>query len=214
MISIIFPSRLKNNPDSALNNFFTSLIHTTTEEERKQLEVLIKFDTDDDNVPESFKNTVKDREGITIRTFTYARGEGRSDINNVLSYLGTLVNPESKLIMNFSDDFIYTRPGWVTEILSTYETYKKSHGGYLVFSEASAQPHHNIPYDQKPYTFKDVPDFDDIIYNDKDIFQSQLQKYVGENAPVFSREVFSAISGQFWMPSIRLFCYSMRILGN
>jgi len=215
MLSIIFPSRFKNNPDNNLLEFLRSIYNTTSTEQRKNIEVLIKFDSDDDLVPDEFKiASLKEQyiistrqycqvatiEGIKVRSFFYERGEGRSDINNVLSYLGTLVNPCSELIMNAADDFLFVTDSWYKELFNKYNFAKKRNGGYIIFGEASTVT--NYSYSAKPHTFLDLPDFNQLISYNAGVNSSALNKYIGEYCPIFSKKIFNVLSGQFWMPSI------------
>lgn len=200
MLSIVLPSRIKNNPDSNLHRFIESICDTTTPEQREKIEILIKFDNDDDLVPDIYRNPVLDAKGMRVRTFFYERGEGRADINNVISYLGTLVDEKCELIMNAADDFVFDNDTWFNEIEEKYNQSKQQNGGYIIFGEASN--HTNYEYESKFHTFQDVTDFDDVINCHTCIVQSSLNKYIGEYCPIFSRKVYNVISGQFWMPSI------------
>ena len=48
MLSVIFCSRVKDNPDSNIQRLLDSAVRYTRPEERTQLEFLIKYDADDD----------------------------------------------------------------------------------------------------------------------------------------------------------------------
>jgi glycosyltransferase involved in cell wall biosynthesis len=115
MISILFCSRVKDNPASGLRSFFDSLVKTTTPQERAQLEVLIKFDSDDQDRPgEEFFASYP----VTVRTFVYSRGEGRHSLHHAQEYLFAQRDPRSRFILLTADDFIFNRCGWVSEILA------------------------------------------------------------------------------------------------
>jgi hypothetical protein len=113
MISIIFCSRAKDNPDSNLKRFLDSAVAHTTEEERKQIEFLIKFDDDDETrPPESFFAAYP----FQIKTFCFSRGEGRHYLHHAQEYLFAQRDPRSRYCFMTADDFYFIRGNWVTEI--------------------------------------------------------------------------------------------------
>ncbi len=114
MISIIFCSRVKDNPDSNIFGLLDGTVATTTPEERRQIEYLVKYDEDDDARPpqEAFAGYP-----FPVRTFAWSRGEGRHYLHHAQEYLFTQRNPRSRFILMMSDDFRFTRPGWVSDIL-------------------------------------------------------------------------------------------------
>ena len=115
VISVIFCSRVKDNPDSNVERLLDSIVATTTPAEREQLEVLIKYDFDDDCRPqEGFFAEYP----FAIKTFTWSRGEGRHGLHNAQEYLFTQRDPRSRFLLMTADDFIFTRPGFVGEILA------------------------------------------------------------------------------------------------
>src|SRR5207245_972175 len=70
VISVIFCSRVKDNPDSNFGRLLDSIVATTSPGERRQIEVLIKFDSDDDCRPqEGFFSQYP----FAIKTFTWSR---------------------------------------------------------------------------------------------------------------------------------------------
>ncbi len=117
MISILFASRVKDNPDSNLPALFASTLQTCTDEELKQIEFLIKFDDDDELRPKEF------RYPFPVKTVCYSRGTGRSNLHHFCEYLFTLHDPKSRFVLVIADDFVFTRPGWVSEILEHKERY-------------------------------------------------------------------------------------------
>ncbi|NBO92963.1 MAG: hypothetical protein EBV06_11730 [Planctomycetia bacterium] len=120
MISIIFCSRSKDNPASNLLHFLDSIPRTTTEAERQQLEVLIKFDDDDDKrpTPEAFSVYP-----FTIRSWTYSRGEGRHGLHHAQEYLFAQRDPRSRFLLMTADDFQFFRNGWVSEVLAIQDEF-------------------------------------------------------------------------------------------
>jgi len=119
MISIIFCSRASNNPDSNLKKLLDSTVACTTPEERKQIEVLIKLDDDDCRPSESFFAQYP----FTIRTFVWSRGEGRHYLHHAQEYMFAQRDPRSRFCVMTADDFFFTRPGFVTEILSVQDEF-------------------------------------------------------------------------------------------
>lgn len=113
MVSIILCSRAKNNIDSNLFKLLKSLEDCGGDENNS--EVLIKFDDDDDTIP------CKDDLDVfkyKIKTLTFSRGEGRFSLHNDYLTLFTEINQKSKYVINISDDFYFTRFGFIDEILS------------------------------------------------------------------------------------------------
>jgi hypothetical protein len=115
VISVLFCSRAKDNPDSDLPRLLDSAAEHTTPAEREQIEFLIKFDTDDDQrLPDSFFAKYPFR----VRTFCWSRGEGRHGLHHAQEYLFAQRDPRSRFCLMTADDFYFTRPGFVSEILA------------------------------------------------------------------------------------------------
>jgi hypothetical protein len=115
MISVLFCSRVKDNPDSDLARLLDSAVANTTRDEREQIEFLIKYDDDDDRRPsESFFGKYP----LAIRTFAWARGAGRHYLHHAQEYLFTQRDPRSRFCLMTADDFFFTRPGFVSDILN------------------------------------------------------------------------------------------------
>src|SRR5262249_57923198 len=115
MISIIFCSRVKDNPDSNLPRLLDSAVTYIAPEERDQIEFLIKFDDDDDQrVPDA----VLARYPFPIRTFVWSRGEGRHHLHHAQEYLFAQRDPRSRFCLMTADDFYFTHSGFVSEILN------------------------------------------------------------------------------------------------
>jgi hypothetical protein len=115
MLSIIFCSRVKDNPASNLPKLLESTVAHTTPEERKRLEFLIKFDDDDDQRP---ADRVLAGYPFPVRPFVWSRGEGRHGLHHAQEYLFAQRDPRSRFCLMTADDFYFTRPGFVSEILS------------------------------------------------------------------------------------------------
>ena len=79
MTSVLFCSRVKDNPASDLKRLLDSTAEFTTPDERSQIEFLIKYDDDDDQRP---PDSFFDQYPFTIRRFTWSRGEGRHSLHH------------------------------------------------------------------------------------------------------------------------------------
>jgi hypothetical protein len=115
MISILFCSRVKDNPASNLPRLLDSAVTHLGPAERDQIEFLIKYDDDDDQrPPDDFFASYPFR----IRRFVWSRGEGRHSLHHAQEYLFAQHDPRSRFCLMTADDFYFTRPNFVTEILS------------------------------------------------------------------------------------------------
>jgi hypothetical protein len=115
MLSVIFCSRVKDNPDSNVQGLLDSAAAHVLPEERDRIEFLVKYDDDDDQrPPDDFFAGYP----FSIRTFTWSRGEGRHYLHHVQEYLFTQRDPRSRFCLMTADDFLFTRPGFVSEILN------------------------------------------------------------------------------------------------
>jgi hypothetical protein len=115
-LSILTPSRSKNNLSSGLKKLLDSVMEFSTPEELSKLEWIFKFD-DDCEIP-SFLNDYPFR----IKFTQYARGTGRWGINEVQTFLSRLRKPESRFVLTLSDDFVVKRP-FINEVLSIENEY-------------------------------------------------------------------------------------------
>lgn len=120
MISVLFCSRVKDNPASNIKQFLDSAVEHIRPDERDQIEFLIKYDSDDDERPPAEFFAAYP---FTIRTFVFARGEGRHSLHNAQEFLFTQRDPRTRFLFMTADDFRFTRTGFVTEILSNEEEF-------------------------------------------------------------------------------------------
>src|SRR5262245_7577106 len=115
MLSVIFCSRVKDNPDSDVPRLLDSAVAHTRPEERDQIEFLIKYDADDDQrPPDSFFASYP----FAIRTFVWSRAEGRHYLYHAQEYLFAQRDPRSRFCLMTADDFHFIRSNFVSEILS------------------------------------------------------------------------------------------------
>ncbi len=120
MISVLFCSRLKDNPASNLPAFLDSAVAHIAPHERENIEFLIKFDDDDDQRP---SERFLARYPFTIRTFTYGRAEGRHSLHHAQEYMFAQRDPRSRFCLMTADDFVFTRSGFVSEILEVKDEF-------------------------------------------------------------------------------------------
>src|SRR6516164_9863919 len=120
MLSVLFCSRVKDNPDSDLPRLLGSAEAHIAAHERDKIEFLIKYDDDDDQrPPDSFFAKYP----FTIRRFVWSRGEGRHSLHHAQEYLFTQRDPRARFLLMTADDFYFTRTGFVSEILSVQEEF-------------------------------------------------------------------------------------------
>jgi hypothetical protein len=115
MISVIFCSRVKENPDSNVRRLLDSAVEHVRAQERDNIEFLIKYDDDDDGRP---PGNFFARYPFPIRTFVWSRGEGRHYLHHAQEYLFAQRDPRSRFCLMTADDFFFTRANFVSEILS------------------------------------------------------------------------------------------------
>ncbi|MBY0514873.1 MAG: hypothetical protein K2P78_13280 [Gemmataceae bacterium] len=120
MISVVFCSRAKDNPDSNLPRLLDSTADHTTPAERTQIEFLIKHDADDDR---RLPDAAYAKYPFPVRTFTWSRGEGRHGLHHAQEYLFAQRDPRSRFCLMTADDFYFTRPGFVSDILAVKDEF-------------------------------------------------------------------------------------------
>lgn len=119
-ISVIFCSRVQDNPDSNLKRLLDTAVAHVSPSERDRIEFLIKYDEDDRlKPPESFFQAYP----FTIRTFQWSRGEGRHYLHHAQEYLFAQRDPRSRYALMMADDFYFTRAGFVSEILDVRDEF-------------------------------------------------------------------------------------------
>lgn len=114
MYSIIFSSRKKDNPTYKLPELLNSFIDNTDQKEKTQTEILIKTDDDDHDIS---KDIDKYKDVLNIKKYTWPRFGGRDDLHLAQSILYKFRNSNSTHIQLMADDFVFTRPNFVSEIL-------------------------------------------------------------------------------------------------
>lgn len=177
MLSIIFASRVKDNIDSQLKRLLDSAMVCISPEDYDKIEFIIKYDWDDDNRP-----TPKflAQYPFKIKTFVYARGEGRQYNHHHCEYLFANTNPEFKWVMNMSDDFVFTRHGFLNDLKGIKDEYMIVGYTNPSFKENAAVEVYKRCF---PVNF------------DQD-------KGIGELCPIFSRKLVEVCQNMGWQPNL------------
>lgn len=177
MLSIIFASRVKDNIDSQLKRLFTSVITCVAPEDYDKIEFVIKYDWDDENrpTPEFFA-----KYPFTVKTFVYARGEGRQYNHHHCEYLFANTNPEFKWVMNMSDDFVFTRHNFLKDLMAIPDDYMVV--GYT-------RPSFEQNADNQIYRQNFPVNFDN-------------ENGIGELCPIFSRKLVEVCQNMGWQPNL------------
>lgn len=119
-ITFLMCSRKKNNPDSHLLSFLESAKKFISNQEIENVELLVKFDMDDDETYKQILNTNWDEKrhnqpnlikhyNLPTRWFIYNRGEGRNSLHNDYMFLFSQRNPKTKFVMFVTDDCVFER---------------------------------------------------------------------------------------------------------
>lgn len=119
MITCLFSSRVKNNPDSNIECLLDSAVDCI-ENPKDKIEFIIKYDSDDDEAP---SQDFFSKYPFSIKKLVLARGEGRHSIHLDHLYCFAQRNQLSKFILIASDDFTFYRPGFADDILAIQEKY-------------------------------------------------------------------------------------------
>ena len=120
MLSVIFCSRVMDNPDSNVPKLLESAKACVLPHERDKIEFLIKYDDDDHGrPPDSFFAQYP----FQVRTFSWSRGEGRHYLHHAQEYMFAQRDPRSRMCLMTADDFFFTRPGFVSEILAVKDEF-------------------------------------------------------------------------------------------
>jgi hypothetical protein len=118
MLSILFCSRARGNPDCGLPALLDSATRHIRPGERGDVEFLIKFDDDDDA---RMSDAELGRYPFSVRSFSWSRGEGRHGLHHAQEHLFAQRSPRSRMCLLTADDFVFTRSGFVTELLAQPE---------------------------------------------------------------------------------------------
>ena len=122
MYSVVFSSRQQDSfSHNPLFGLLDSFENNTSEEEKSKSEFLIKFDSDDQNIP---SNEKLNSYSFDIQKFVWDRHGGRGSLHETQNILYNYVRKDCKFVQLIADDFLFTRQGFVSEILEHSDTYK------------------------------------------------------------------------------------------
>ena len=123
MYSVVFSSRHNPSirPENPLFDLLESFQNNTTQEEKDLSEFLIKFDGDDPNIP---SDESLERYDFKVQKFVWERHAGRLSLHTVQDCLYKRVDKNCKFVQFISDDFIFCRPDFVSQILEFSDRYK------------------------------------------------------------------------------------------
>jgi hypothetical protein len=132
MYSVMFSCRMDlREGEAPLERLLDSFEALTSEEEKSKSEFLIKFDTDDKRIP---PDAFFDKYNFTIKKFVWDRYGGRSSLHEVQNVLYNHVREDCQFVQVIADDFIFTRPNFVEEIL-------QYSGQYVIIGEKGMGDH-------------------------------------------------------------------------
>jgi hypothetical protein len=120
MLSVLFCSRVQDNPDSNVKRLLDTAETHVAPYERNDIEFLIKYDDDDGGRPPT---QLFSKYPFPIRTFVWSRGEGRHYLHHAQEYLFAQRDPRSRLCLMISDDFKFIRSNFVSDILSNRDEF-------------------------------------------------------------------------------------------
>lgn len=123
LVTFLMCCRIKDNPDTNIIRTLDSIRRNIGDKELDNIEVLIKFDDNDEKVYQQLfnRNWQTDLKRVpgtyeqpnilktypfTIRYFQYSQGEGRYSLHNDYKFLFSQRNPNSKFISFITDDCI------------------------------------------------------------------------------------------------------------
>lgn len=156
MLSILIVSRAKDNGDSKLLTLFDSLWQNSAK--KKDFEVLIKMDNDDDinrNLISEFSKF-----SFPIKYLIDNRGNGRLDLHLSYTKLLPLASKTTTMFTTYADDFI-AEFNWDIII---EEGLKKLIGDIFILQHTHNPPKDRADYDQEPFNMSyNLNTIDNII---------------------------------------------------
>jgi hypothetical protein len=120
MLSVILSSRVKNNLDTNVKQLLDSVVLCVSEEDYDKIELIIKYDADDDcRPPDSFFDAYP----FVIKRFVYERGEGRHYNHHYSEYGFANRNTSFKWAMSVADDFFFIRKDFLKDLAAIQDEY-------------------------------------------------------------------------------------------
>jgi hypothetical protein len=177
MLSIIFASRVNGNSDSQLRKLLESAVECISPDDYGKVEFLIKYDRDDEKRPNAGFFA---KFPFEVRTYTYERGEGRHYNHHHCEYLFANTNPDFKWVMNMSDDFVFTRNGFLSDLEAITDDYMVVGYTRPSFEENAAAG----------------------VYRNCHPVNFQGHHGIGDFCPVFSRKLLETCQNMGWQPNL------------
>jgi len=116
-ISILLGCRVGGNTNSSLITCLNSIVDNATAPAR--LEILIKFDDDDQGVPQLLGELEALKGRTNIKTIITPRGKGYGDLHKAYNDLLLIADPQSELYWVISDDMEVLTKGWDAKLQQT-----------------------------------------------------------------------------------------------
>jgi hypothetical protein len=116
-------------------------------------------------------------------------------LHHFCEYLFTLRNKESRFVLQAADDFRFTRPGWVTDILSHDKKYL-----FIGCGQCDKEP--------EPWHTKPRPPIESIDYNN----MLSWRCIFGNVCPIFSTSLIETTQNFGWTSSIDAWAYLLAMM--
>jgi hypothetical protein len=136
LISLMMGCRLKNNTNSKLKNFLTSIVKTAHQIEA--IEVMIALDHDDD-IDKIF-DILKDFKQLRIVPVLMARNRGYYDLHQKYTKLYEYIAASSRAVMICSDDSFFSRNAWDQDMVTAMQNYQDDLVFYNLFIDRDLVP--------------------------------------------------------------------------
>lgn len=173
-IAVLVNCRIEGNPNCGLLRLLESIASHSSN--LQEIEVLIKFDTCDRNVPSMLRNI---RKAPRYKYIIEPRGRGYIDIHHGYNRLLMHLDPRAEIIGAMGDDFT-VRPGWDRALLEQYAPNSDEIDRFMIIHQR-----HHPPSDR--FDFKSNP-----FYLNYPVFDKMENLYVVDEAPFWSRQLIFA----------------------
>ena len=186
-ISIFITSRVSGNANHGLTELIRSL--EVNSDNSDQIEVLVKFDDDDDGVAPLLK--MLEMTNISTRHTFGPRGRGYEDIHDGYSSLLQFASPESKIYICMADDF-EVASHWDTTLREAFCLAKTP---YAIVHQRPHPPSERASLGLTKYNplFDDI-DFEDLyIIDEAPAWSADLIKTVGSFGPISFTDLWTKV---------------------
>ena len=186
-ISIFITSRVSGNANHGLTELIRSL--EANSDNLGQIEVLVKFDDDDEGVTPLLE--MLEKSNISTKYVFGARGRGYEDIHDGYSSLLKFASTESKIYICMADDFeVVTH--WDTTLLEAFRLAKTP---YAIVHQRPHPPSNRASLGLTKYNplFDDV-DFEHLyIIDEAPAWSSELIKTLGNFGPISFTDLWTKV---------------------